>query len=291
MALKDSAGFAIETVLDIASVIGSVAILVAQPSLKNLGNLVWDVGSVLIPFVPGSYVGKAGKIVVKVADKLDDFANGSQLLVGSYNALKRLSKGLNNVEVHHLIEKRFNTLFKGSTGKYLSIVLSDEIHQAITNAWRNLHKVDPKFVNFAYGSDYSLVTYDLMVDAVKTVYKDIYKVYVDDGYSGLNFNRPGFQELLDDVDQGKVNMVITKDLSRLGRDYIMTGYYSEIFFPSKNVRYIAIADNFDSLKSDNDIAPFKNILNDMYARDISRKIKNSKHQRAKNGLQKIAQPP
>ena len=120
---------------------------------------------------------------------------------------------------------------------------------------------------------------------------EIYKVYVDDGYSGLNFNRPGFQELLDDVDQGKVNMVITKDLSRLGRDYIMTGYYSEIYFPSKNVRYIAIADNFDSLKSDNDIAPFKNILNDMYARDISRKIKNSKHQRAKNGLQKIAQPP
>ena len=119
----------------------------------------------------------------------------------------------------------------------------------------------------------------------------IHKVYIDDGYSGTNFNRPGFQELLDDVERGVVNLVITKDLSRLGRDYIMTGYYSEIYFPSKGVRYIAVADNFDSLKNDNDIAPFKNILNDMYARDISRKIKNAKRQRAKNGLQRLAQPP
>ena len=119
----------------------------------------------------------------------------------------------------------------------------------------------------------------------------IHKVYIDDGYSGTNFNRPGFQELLDDVEQGTVNLVITKDLSRLGRDYIMTGYYSEIYFPRKGVRYIAVADNFDSLKNDNDIAPFKNILNDMYARDISRKIKNAKRQRAKNGLQRLAQPP
>ncbi len=119
----------------------------------------------------------------------------------------------------------------------------------------------------------------------------IHKVYIDDGYSGTNFNRPGFQELLDDVERGVVNLLITKDLSRLGRDYIMTGYYTEIYFPSKGVRYIAVADNFDSLKNDNDIAPFKNILNDMYARDISRKIKNAKRQRAKNGLQRLAQPP
>ena len=112
----------------------------------------------------------------------------------------------------------------------------------------------------------------------------IHKVYVDDGYSGLNFDRPGFRELLEDVERGIVNMVITKDLSRLGRDYIMTGYYSEIFFQTKGVRYIAIADDFDSLKGNNDIAPFKNILNDMYARDISKKIKNAKHQRAKQGL-------
>lgn len=112
----------------------------------------------------------------------------------------------------------------------------------------------------------------------------IYKVYIDDGYSGLNFNRPRFKELLEDVERGAVNMVITKDLSRLGRDYIMTGYYSEIFFQTKGVRYIALADDVDSLKGTNEIAPFKNILNEMYARDVSKKVKNAKRQRAKQGL-------
>lgn len=112
----------------------------------------------------------------------------------------------------------------------------------------------------------------------------IHKIYIDDGYSGMNFQRPGFAELLEDVERGIVNMVITKDLSRLGRDYIMTGYYTEIFFQAKGVRYIALADDVDSLKGVNEIAPFKNILNDMYARDISKKVKNAKHQRAKQGL-------
>ena len=119
----------------------------------------------------------------------------------------------------------------------------------------------------------------------------IYRVYTDDGYSGLNFNRPDFQEMLEDIERGLINMVITKDLSRLGRDYIMTGYYSEIYFPDKGVRYIALADDFDSSKANNDIAPFRNILNDMYARDISRKVKNAKHQRAKQGLFVSAQAP
>ena len=112
----------------------------------------------------------------------------------------------------------------------------------------------------------------------------ICKVYTDDGYSGTNFDRPGFQELLADVERGMINMVITKDLSRLGRDYIMTGYYSEVFFQEKGVRYVAVGDNFDTLDGYNEIAPFKNILNDMYARDISKKIKSAKHQRAKQGL-------
>ena len=119
----------------------------------------------------------------------------------------------------------------------------------------------------------------------------IHKIYIDDGYSGLNFERPGFRELLEDVERGLVNMVITKDLSRLGRDYIMTGYYSEIFFQTKGVRYIAIADDFDSDKGGNEIAPFKNILNDMYARDISKKIRNAKRQRAKQGLFISGQTP
>ena len=112
----------------------------------------------------------------------------------------------------------------------------------------------------------------------------VFDVYVDDGATGLNFEREGFQRLLADVESGNINMVITKDLSRLGRDYIMTGYYSEIYFPSRNVRYIAIANSFDSDKENNDIAPFMNILNDMYARDISRKIKAAKLQRAKSGV-------
>lgn len=112
----------------------------------------------------------------------------------------------------------------------------------------------------------------------------IHDIYVDDGYSGLNFNRPGFQRLMSDVDAGRVNMIITKDLSRLGRDYIMTGYHLELIFPAKNIRYVALSDGYDSLKADNDIAPFKNILNDMYARDISKKVKNAKYQRARQGL-------
>ena len=119
----------------------------------------------------------------------------------------------------------------------------------------------------------------------------IYEVYTDDGYSGLNFNRPAFQRMLEDIDRGKVNMVVTKDLSRLGRDYIQTGYYTDIYFSQKKVRYIAINDNIDTSREDNDIAPFKNILNDMYAKDLSRKVKSAKRQRAYQGLYISAQAP
>lgn len=131
----------------------------------------------------------------------------------------------------------------------------------------------------------------ILVDYCKANQFRIYNIYIDDGYSGLNFDRPAFRALLEDVERGLVNLVITKDLSRLGRDYIMTGYYSEIFFQDKGVRYIAIADDFDSDKGGNEIAPFKNILNDMYARDISKKIRNAKHQRAKQGLFISGQTP
>jgi site-specific DNA recombinase len=119
----------------------------------------------------------------------------------------------------------------------------------------------------------------------------IYDVYADDGYSGLNFNRPEFNRLLNDIDNGKINLVITKDLSRLGRDYIQTGYYTDIYFSKKRVRYIAINDGVDTNKDDNDIAPFKNILNDLYAKDLSRKVKSAKRQRAYNGYYISAQPP
>jgi DNA invertase Pin-like site-specific DNA recombinase len=91
----------------------------------------------------------------------------------------------------------------------------------------------------------------------------IFSVYADDGFSGLNFNRPEFNRMLNDIDNGNVNTVITKDLSRLGRDYIQTGYYTDIYFSKKKVRYIAVNDNIDTNRDDNDIAPFKNILKKM----------------------------
>ena len=100
-----------------------------------------------------------------------------------------------------------------------------------------------------------------------------YEYYVDDGYTGRNFNRPSFQRMIADIEAGKVKCVITKDLSRLGRNYIEAGTYIEVFFPRHNVRYIAITDGVDSLnRQEMDITPFKNILNDMYSRDISKKV-------------------
>ena len=98
--------------------------------------------------------------------------------------------------------------------------------------------------------------------------------YIDDGISGTTFERPGFKRLIRDIENGRVNMVITKDLSRLGRDYIQTGYYLEKYFPENRVRYISILDNVDTgiESSSNDITPFKSILNDMYAKDVSKRI-------------------
>ena len=105
------------------------------------------------------------------------------------------------------------------------------------------------------------------------------------------FNRPAFSRLLEDIDSGKVNLVITKDLSRLGRDYIQTGYYTDVYFSRKRVRYIAVNDGIDTNRDDNDIAPFKNILNDIYAKDLSRKVKSAKRQRAYKGYYISAQAP
>ena len=101
------------------------------------------------------------------------------------------------------------------------------------------------------------------------------KEYVDDGVSGTTFDRPSFNELLQDIENKSINMVITKDLSRLGRDYIKTGYYIEDFFPKNNIRYVAVNDGVDTYidSTNNDITPFKAIMNDMYAKDISKKIR------------------
>lgn len=110
--------------------------------------------------------------------------------------------------------------------------------------------------------------------------------YVDDGVSGTSFDRPAFNRLIQDIENNRINMVITKDLSRLGRDYIMSGYYTEQYFPEHRVRYIALLDNIDTYldSSNNDIAPFKSILNDMYAKDISKKIKSVLRSKKEMGL-------
>lgn len=97
--------------------------------------------------------------------------------------------------------------------------------------------------------------------------------YVDDGVSGTTFERDGFKAMMADVEAGKVGTIITKDLSRLGRDYLKTGEYIEIIFPDYDVRYIAINDGVDTLKSENELMAFKNIFNDWYARDTSKKIR------------------
>ena len=111
-----------------------------------------------------------------------------------------------------------------------------------------------------------------------------YEYYVDDGYTGRNFNRPSFRRMIADIEAGKVGCVITKDLSRLGRNYIEAGTYIEIFFPKHNVRYIAVTDGVDSLTSPElDITPFKNILNDMYSRDISKKVLAGRMTRSRQG--------
>lgn len=107
--------------------------------------------------------------------------------------------------------------------------------------------------------------------------------YIDDGYSGTNFERPDFQRLIADIERGKINCVVTKDLSRLGRNYIKTGIYTECYFPEHGVRYIAINDGFDSESNDNDIAPFRNIVNEWYSRDQSKKVKSAMRSKALSG--------
>ncbi len=116
-------------------------------------------------------------------------------------------------------------------------------------------------------------------------------VYIDDGFTGTNFERPGFQRMIEDIKEGYISVVLTKDLSRLGRNYVMTGQYTDFFFPEYGVRYVAVNDSYDSAKDDNDIAPFKNILNEMYAKDISKKVRSVRQTSAKQGKFMGSKPP
>ncbi|MFG6395447.1 MAG: recombinase family protein [Lachnospiraceae bacterium] len=132
----------------------------------------------------------------------------------------------------------------------------------------------------------------MSISTQKTMLKDYAKrngflncqFYVDDGYSGTNYDRPAFRQLIEDIQDGEVSTLITKDLSRLGRNYLETGTYIEVFFPNHNVRYITINEGVDSIdNAQMDITPFRNIINEMYAKDTSRKIKSALHARKMQG--------
>lgn len=115
---------------------------------------------------------------------------------------------------------------------------------------------------------------------------ELIDTYIDDGYTGTNFNRPDFIRMKKDVEAGRINLIITKDLSRLGRDYIETGYYLEKYFPTKRVRYIAVNDGIDTFEKsngNNDMGAFKSVVNDMYAKDISKKVRTAKKTKAEKG--------
>jgi len=140
----------------------------------------------------------------------------------------------------------------------------------------------------------------MSISTQKTMLKDYAKrngflncqFYVDDGYSGTNYDRPAFRQLIEDIQDGEVSTLITKDLSRLGRNYLETGTYIEVFFPNHNVHYIAINEGVDSIdNAQMDITPFRNIINKMYAKDTSRKIKSALHARRMQGKYMAATAP
>lgn len=116
--------------------------------------------------------------------------------------------------------------------------------------------------------------------------------YVDDGFSGTNFNRPDFQRMMADAEEGRISTVIVKDMSRFGRDYIMVGYYTEIYFSNLDIRFIAINDNVDSnIQTENDLTPFKNVFNEWYARDTSKKIRAVFKAKGNSGKHLSTNPP
>lgn len=124
---------------------------------------------------------------------------------------------------------------------------------------------------------------DMLVQYTEEKGWNIKEVYCDDGYSGTNFERPAFQRMIADAMSRKINLIITKDLSRLGRNYVQLGQYTDFIFPENGIRYIAVNDNYDTASGDDDIAPFKNIINEWYAKDISKKVRSSRISNARKG--------
>ena len=162
----DYRGYALETILDIAGIGWSIYELAKAPSWINLGYLVWDVASAFIPFVPGSYTVKGGKVVLKIASKINDFKSTKYLTTGTYKSLKKLFKGIKGIEVHHIIEKRFVSIFKKckNADAFLSIPLDKDLHKIITKRWRQA---------IPYGTKYKNITYTQMKNAINYVYSDM----------------------------------------------------------------------------------------------------------------------
>ncbi len=133
----------------------------------------------------------------------------------------------------------------------------------------------------------SILNQKLLIEKYISNKKDLKLIdyYIDDGYSGTNFNRPAFKELLKNITNKKINAVIVKDLSRFGRNHIEVDNYLENIFPLYNVRFISIGDNIDSLNytNDNITIPIKSLMNDLYAKDISIKVKTALDVKRKNG--------
>ena len=141
-------------------------------------------------------------------------------------------------------------------------------------------------------SDESIQTQVLMIEKYIADNPELQlaETYIDNGFSGTNFNRPDFVRMMDDVKEGRIQCIVVKDLSRFGRDFLETGYYIETLLPKLNVRLIAINDDFDSFREEdvNSIAtPIKNMVNEMYAKDFSRKVSNYHEMRRKTGTVKL----
>ena len=131
----------------------------------------------------------------------------------------------------------------------------------------------------------------ILVDYVKEKGWTLRECYIDDGYSGTNFDRPDFKRMMHDVETGKIDCIITKDLSRLGRNYVEAGYYTEDYFKDNNIRFIAINDNVDTINEDNDIAAFHHVLNEFYPRQVSKKVRQVKKKSAEQGKFMGSQAP
>lgn len=163
----DYSGFAFDVVLDIVSIGFSLYDFINKPSWLNLGFLVWDIASAFVPFAPGSYVAKGGKLLVEVADTASDFKKSKNLTLGTYSALRKIFKNIDNIEVHHIIEKRFKKLFDVKPNKFMSIPISKDLHKIITKRWRNVCK---------YGTNYTKISKKEMKQFVRAVYYDMPKL-------------------------------------------------------------------------------------------------------------------